>query len=141
MNMYDATDTRKEMSVMTLDNLNSINKYYGQNVTDPVVVSRLAEMYLISAEAQGLQRGLSRLNDLRRRRGLANIYPASEARFMDAILDERRKEFLGENHRWYDLVRTGKAVEVLGIQSYQTLLPIPQSERAVNENLTQNDGY
>ncbi len=142
MTMYDDNDTRKEISITTLDNLNFINKYpSGQVGTDPVVISRLGEMYLISAEAQGLQNGLARLNDLRQKRGLAKVYPASEGRFIDAILEERRKELLCENHRWYDLVRTGKAVTVLGIQSHQTLLPVPARERSVNKNLSQNDGY
>lgn len=142
MTLYDDGDLRKEISITTLDNLDFINKYpSGQTGTDPMVISRLAEMYLISAEAQGVEKGLSRLNELRNRRGLANIYPSSEAKFIDALLEERRRELLCENHRWYDLVRLGKAVEVLGIQPYQTLMPVPASERSANKNLTQNDGY
>ena len=142
MNMYADTDTRKEISITTMDNLNFINKYpSGQKGTDPVVVSRLGEMYLISAEAQGLANGLGRLNELRAQRGLPAVYPSTEAAFIDAVLDERRLELLCEGHRWYDLVRTGKAVEKLKILEYQTLMPIPEAERQVNRNLTQNDGY
>ncbi len=142
MTMYSDTDTRKEISVTTLGGLNFINKYpSGQTGTDPVIISRLAEMYLISAEAQGLVKGLPRLNELRAYRGLSPVYPSSEAKYMDSILEERRLELLCEGHRWYDLVRTGKAVERLGIQNYQTKMPIPASEREVNENLTQNEGY
>lgn len=142
MTMYDAGDLRKEVSITTLDNLNFINKYpSGQKGTDPVVVSRLAEMYLISAEAQGVANGLDRLNELRQARGLGKVLPGTEAEFIEAILAERRKEFLCEGHRWYDLVRTGKAVEKLGIQQYQTLMPIPEQERQANRNLTQNTGY
>lgn len=142
MTMYDAGDLRKEVSITTLDNLNFINKYpSGQKGTDPVVVSRLAEMYLISAEAQGVANGLDRLNELRQARGLGKVFPGTEAEFIEAILTERRKEFLCEGHRWYDLVRTGKAVEKLGIQQYQTLMPIPEQERQANRNLTQNTGY
>lgn len=142
MTMYDAGDLRKEVSITTLDNLNFINKYpSGQKGTDPVVVSRLAEMYLISAEAQGVANGLDRLNELRQARGLGKVLPGTEAEFIEAILTERRKEFLCEGHRWYDLVRTGKAVEKLGIQQYQTLMPIPEQERQANRNLTQNTGY
>ena len=142
MTMYEDTDLRKEISITTLDNLNFINKYpSGQKGTDPVVISRLAEMYLISAEAQGVEKGLGRLNELRQARGLNKVLPGTEAEFVEAILTERRKEFLCEGHRWYDLVRTGKAVEKLGIESYQTLMPIPAAERQANKNLSQNNGY
>ena len=142
MTMYADSDTRKEVSITTMDNLNFINKYpSGQKGTDPVVVSRLGEMYLISAEAQGLERGLSRLNELRAFRGLSPVYPGTEAAFIDAVLDERRLELLCEGHRWYDLVRLGKAVEELGILNHQTLMPIPEKERQANRNLTQNEGY
>jgi hypothetical protein len=142
MTMYEDNDLRKDISITTLDNLNFLNKYpSGQKGTDPVIISRLAEMYLISAEAQGVANGLARLNELRQARGLTKVLPGTEAEFIEAILDERRKEFLCENHRWYDLVRTGKAVEKLGIQQYQTLMPIPAAERQANRNLTQNPGY
>lgn len=67
MTMYADNDLRKEVSITTLDNLNFVNKYpSGQTGSDPVVISRLAEMYLISAEAQGLNGGLDRLNELRK---------------------------------------------------------------------------
>lgn len=142
MNMFADSDSRKEVSITTMDNLNFMNKYpSGQKGTDPVVISRLGEMYLISAEAQGLEKGLPRLNELRAYRGLPAVYPGTEAAFIDAILDERRHELLCEGHRWYDLVRLGKAVEVLGILEHQTLMPIPESERQANRNLTQNKGY
>lgn len=142
MEMYAENDKRRDISVMTLDNLNSINKYpSGQTGTDPVIISRISELYLISAEAQGVEKGLPRLNQLRQARGLNPIYPGTEAEFIDALLKERRLELLCEGHRWYDLVRHGKAVATLGILDYQTLLPIPTSERQANGNLSQNDGY
>lgn len=142
MTMYADSDTRKDISITTMDNLNFINKYpSGQKGTDPVVISRLGEMYLISAEAQGLSKGLARLNELRAFRGLPAVYPGTEAAFIDAVLEERRLELLCEGHRWYDLVRLGKAVEKLGILPHQTLMPVPEKERQSNGNLTQNDGY
>ena len=142
MDMYAENDNRRDISVMTLDNLNSINKYpSGQTGTDPVIISRISELYLISAEAQGVEKGLPRLNQLRQARGLNPIYPGTESEFIDALLKERRLELLCEGHRWYDLVRHGKAVSTLGILEYQTLLPIPTSERQANGNLSQNDGY
>lgn len=142
MTLFDGVDNRKDITVTTLDGLNFINKYpSGQTGTDPVIISRLAEMYLISAEARGLSTGLARLNDLREARGLAPIYPSTETAFEEALAQERRKEFVGEGHRWYDLVRTGKAEVVLGIQPYQTLLPLPEKELQNNKLLEQNPKY
>ncbi len=143
MNMYADTDKRKDVSITTLDNLNFINKYpSGQKGTDPVIISRLGEMYLISAEAQGLAGGLARLNELRAFRGLPAVYPATESEFIDAVLNERRLELLCEGHRWYDLVRLGKAVNELGILEHQVLMPVPEKEIQANGNLKpQNVGY
>jgi hypothetical protein len=58
-----------------------------------------------------------------------------------AIEHERRVELAMEGDRWPDLVRLGTAAAVLGIPGFQTLWPIPQSERAVAPGLTQNPGY
>ncbi len=144
MTLFEEGDLRKEISVTVLDNLNFLNKYpSGQVGTDPVIISRLAEMYLISAEAKGLAGGgLERLNQLRAKRGLQAADPTNDRAFLEAILLERRKELLGENHAWYDYVRTGTAVEKLGIQPYQTLLPLPENEMQNNELLKpQNPNY
>lgn len=141
MNMYAANDNRKAYSVDTYSGLNVINKYpSGQTGTDPVVVVRLAEMYLISAEARGLA-GLSRLNELRAARGLEAVNPSTEEQYLDLILEERRREFLAEGHYWYDLVRTGKAIEKLNLQPKQVRLPIPESELVLNELMEQNPDY
>lgn len=142
MNMYVPEDKRKAISVDVVAGNNVINKYpAGQGGRDPVIVSRLAEMYLISAEAKGRATGLSRLNELRAFRGLPAIFPATDADFLDAILAERRLELLAENFMYVDLIRTGKAKSVLGILDYQLLLPIPNTELRVNPSLTQNPGY
>ncbi|RPE14302.1 RagB/SusD family nutrient uptake outer membrane protein [Chitinophaga lutea] len=141
MDLFTATDKRTAISIDTYQGLRVINKYpSGQSGTDPIVVIRLAEMYLISAEARGLA-GLSRLNELRAERGLAAISPADENAYLDAVLLERRKEFLGEGYRWYDLVRTGKAVSELGLATREVKYPIPMNELALNSLLKQNDDY
>ena len=143
MTLFEDGDDRKDITVTTLDGLNFINKYpSGQTGTDPFIVSRLAEMYLISAEAKGVSLGLGRLNELRNKRGLASIYPMTENAFQDAVMLERRREFVAENVRFTDLVRTGRAVTELGIQPYQQLLPIPESELQNNALLKpQNPNY
>lgn len=141
MDMFTADDKRTAMSVETFSGLRIINKYpSGQSGTDPIVIVRLGEMYLISAEAQGLA-GLDRLNELRAFRGLGPVNPVGEAAYLDAVLLERRKELLGEGHRWYDLVRTGKAVSELGILEREVKYPLPMNELALNTNLDQNDDY
>ncbi|MDQ8054320.1 MAG: RagB/SusD family nutrient uptake outer membrane protein [Pedobacter sp.] len=142
MNMYSSDDKRKAISVDVVAGNNVINKYpSGQGGRDPVIISRLAEMYLISAEAKGRSAGLSRLNELRAFRGLTPVFPATDAEFIDAIINERRLELLAENFMYVDLIRTGRAKSVLGILDYQLLLPIPNTELRVNTNLTQNPGY
>lgn len=136
------TDNRKDISIINVQGSFCVNKYpSGQTGRDPVIISRIAEMYLISAEAQGMQAGLSRLNELRNYRGLASVNPTSEKDFITAILNERRIELLAENHMYHDLVRTGRATTDLGILPYQTLLPIPGKELLLNSNLVPNPGY
>lgn len=142
MNLFSAEDKRKAMSVDTYQGLNVINKYpSGQSGTDPLVIVRLAEMYLVSAEAKGLQGGLARLNELRVKRGLTAINPGSDGDYLNAVLLERRRELLGEGFRWYDLVRLNKAEADLGIAPREVKFPLPMNELALNKLLEQNDLY
>lgn len=142
MKLYEDADNRKAMSIDSSTGNDVINKYSGgQGVRDPFNISRLAEMYLISAEAQGRIAGIERLNDLRKARGLQAIYPATDEDYMNAILLERKKEFLAEGFMYYDLVRTHKAIEILGLLPHQQLLPIPNTELILNSNFTPNPGY
>ncbi len=142
MNMYELGDKRKAISIIKVDGDDCINKYpSGQTGTDPFIVSRLAEMYLISAEAQGIS-GLNRLNELRRFRGLGDLSPAptTDEAYIDAILLERRRELLCEGFSYYDMVRTGRSEE-LGLLEHQKRLPIPGKELTLNPNLEPNPGY
>jgi hypothetical protein len=143
MTMYDGTnDNRKAISIDAVGGNNCINKYpSGQAGKDPVIISRIAEMYLISAESKGRIEGVDRLNELRTFRGLDAIYPGSDKEYEEAILLERRKELLGECFAYYDYVRMGYAVQKLGLLNYQTLLPIPGKELQLNPNLIPNPGY
>ncbi|PTX18920.1 SusD-like starch-binding protein associating with outer membrane [Pontibacter mucosus] len=141
MNLFSAEDKRRTASIDTYADLEVINKYpSGQAGTDPIVISRLAEMYLISAEAQGLE-GLPRLNELRRARGLDVVQSGSEAEYLELVLLERRRELLAEGFRWYDLVRLGRAQEEIGLSKAQLKLPIPARELFLNSLLNQNPGY
>jgi len=141
MALYSTDDKRKAISIDTYSGLDVINKYpSGQAGTDPLIVTRLAEMYLISAEAQGLS-GLNRLNELRTFRGLANVNPANEEEYLNAVLLERRKELLAEGFRWYDLVRLNRAKQEINISDAQLKLPLPTRELFLNDLLEQNTGY
>ncbi len=123
-----------------------VNKYQDiSSGSDNVVVLRLGEMYLIRSEAlfngaTGTSTALDDINTLRDRASLAGLPgPLS----LDDILNERRKELAFEGHRWYDLTRNNKGVEVLQnvTTTDQYLWPIPQAERDVNPNMNQNPGY
>lgn len=126
-----------------------------------IIVLRYADVLLMASEAlneiqYGSTEALNYLNDVRKR-SHATLYTYQELsdqeKFREAVAKERRLEFAFENSRWFDLVRTGKAVETLNqnnggsvlkvnIDEHQTLFPIPQAEiDASGSKLTQNKGY
>ncbi|GAA4397141.1 RagB/SusD family nutrient uptake outer membrane protein [Nibrella viscosa] len=126
-----------------------------------VFVIRLAEVYLIAAEAQmklgNLQAAADYINVLRTRAAkpgkvaAMQILPAQVT--IDFILDERARELAGEQLRWFDLKRTGKLLErirayapdnAVNLQDYHVLRPIPQTQLDAVTNkaeFTQNQGY
>lgn len=143
MALFEDGDKRKAISIDTYSGNDVINKYpSGQTSSDPIILYRLAEQYLISAEAKGLAGGgLARLNELRVARGVPALQGIqTEEEFLNAVLLERRRELLAEGFRYYDMVRTGKGSEI-GLLPFQVLLPIPGKELLINENLTPNPGY
>jgi hypothetical protein len=109
-------------------------------------VIRLAEMYLIRAEAKAQLNdytgALEDLNVIRSRAGVPDFSSLSKVDILKAIEDENSIEFAFEAHRWFDLVRTRRAGEVLGItnQNYW-LFPIPLSDVLSDPDVTQNPGY
>lgn len=139
MNIFSVDDKRKAISIDTQDANDVINKFAGGEVdTDPIIICRLGEMYLISAEGKGLNGGLARLNELRSFRGLGPVSASSESEFIDLILAERRLELLAEGFRWFDLVRTGRLESTLGFERKYNRLPIPSREISLNKLLRQN---
>ena len=117
-----------------------------------IVLFRLAEMYLIRAEAR-VQQGklapaVADLNVLRTRAKVGAIAVAAQADLLLTIERERAYELAFEGHRWYDLVRTGRAQAVMSAfstnwNSRYELWPIPQGEIQQNPTLRgqQNPGY
>jgi starch-binding outer membrane protein, SusD/RagB family len=119
--------------------------------TEYHIICRLAEQYLIRAEARTnlnkLTEARSDLNMIRSRAGLPASSASTQATLLQAIEQERRVELFAENsHRWLDLKRTNRSNAVIGPlksgwQPTDILFPIPQSERNRNSNLSQNLGY
>lgn len=124
------------------------NLYYRSPATDPAYLIRIAELYLIRAEARAQQNtnlsgAIGDLNAIRNRAGLAPTTAVSQGDVLLAIENERRIEFAFEPHRWFDLVRTGRAAAVLGVTDpNKYVFPFPVNEVVLSKGLlSQNPGY
>lgn len=136
------------------------NKY--RNISSPspqnYIFLRLADIILLKAEAlneKGDVEGAADLVDqIRVRVELSGTPATTQAEMRLAIEKERRLELAFEGHRWFDLKRTGRALEVMSnvkgpdgesmgyqVNENKLLWPIPQSELDNNGNLVQNPGY
>lgn len=128
-----------------------------QNASN-VPVIRIAELYLIRAEARAntgnIAGGLEDLNIIRNRAGLGNASASSPEELVDLVLDERKFEFVAEGHRFFDMTRTSRAIDVFrnlprttGASTYSIedrnrfIMPIPNSEIFTNPNMIQNEAY
>lgn len=162
---FDSTDMRR-ISWVNSKTINGTKYYYpykykigpsqavpNGNYTEYYMVLRLAEQYLVRAEAKAEQSdftgAIADINVIRQRAGLAAIpNNLSKDLVMEAIVKERRIELFTEwGHRWMDLKRWHKADTVLSAakgnnwQTNDQLYPIPHSEILTDPNLTQNPGY
>jgi hypothetical protein len=121
-------------------------------------VLRYADVLLMAAEAlnesnQGPSaEAYEYVNQVRRRArtnpdALPDLGGLDYASFRDKVLEERGRELYLEGHRWFDLSRTGKLLEVLrakvnpNVQAYQARFPLPLREISINSQLEQNEGY
>lgn len=148
--------TKKISPELGTDNTTSINR----------IVLRMADVHLMMAEVLNETNGamedvLGNLNAVRERGGLPKYLTTdfgSKGEILDAILNERRIELSFEDLRWFDLLRTGKAIEVMNkkntggnnpdaasahpytsIDQSHLLYPIPQAQvDASGGVLTQN---
>ena len=172
MDSYAPEDVRDDMAILKSfvdENENTINdpqfvKFLDLNnlpadrfnwgINFPIL--RFTDVLLMKAEAL-LQTGGSQtdidkiVNDVRTRAGLG---PVSDVN-LDMLLEERRREFVAEGLRWHDLVRTGKALEVMNawrlendvpqveqVEANDIIYPIHQTQLEVKDGLyEQNPGY
>lgn len=134
-------------------------KYYSTKYSDlatgsdRVIMLRTAEMYFIRAEANYQLDSLANqpeiladINAIRSRAGLQPIISGNITSLRDLIEREKQIEFAFEGKRWFDLIRTKRAIDLVPsvTQPYQMLFPIPLSEILANPHIgfeDQNDGY
>jgi hypothetical protein len=161
VDLYDTSDAR--LKVFKTDPLLAgayapyrMNKYPDVNGYDNIKVIRLAEIYLIRAEARanigtniaGAQQDL----DIVRNRALPSALPTTETgqALKDKIMLERRLELCFEGQRLWDLMRKKKDIiryQCTAVKCQipygdgSNVLPIPQVETDTNPNISQNPGY
>ncbi|HUB60873.1 MAG TPA: RagB/SusD family nutrient uptake outer membrane protein [Puia sp.] len=132
----------------------------GYNSPDNEILIRLADIILLKAEALN-QTGqtaaaIPLINQIRARVDLPPTTASSPSDVAMAILNERRLELALEGWRWTDLLRFGTQYTITlmnsqvgptgtplnyNVTANKLLFPIPQSERDLDVNLTQNPGY
>lgn len=153
VNSYEPADKRRALYLYQNNpNLNLFVYYvtkFPAEANHAYPVLRLSEMHLIAAEADARMDiiDVTGYNEVRMARGAgtkANSDFATAQDFIDEIEKERRREFVGEALRWQDMRRYGKAVPYLESKlrpAGNVLLPIPEKERFLNPNISQNDDY
>ena len=170
-NSYTDGDLRKDYTIWTNGErvgqsdivfqepgINKLISHAIENPDQPVQQSginsfpilRYSDVLLMYAEAINESEGPSvaaynAVNLVRNRAGLENLPEGlSREDFKDAILEERKLEFVCEGHRWFDLKRTGRLSQELsefGFESNNEVFPIPQNVIDANEQIMQNPGY
>ncbi|SFD30590.1 RagB/SusD family nutrient uptake outer membrane protein [Spirosoma endophyticum] len=167
---YETGDARKAVSVndsvLLIGGKKSYSRYGLKFVdfkaVDPgdgsisFTILRYADLLLMYAEVLNEQGkaadALPYINQVRQRAKLPALAGLAQADLRLALERERRVEFLYEGHRWFDLIRTGRAQTVLNahyasqklnfsVQDFELLFPIPQAEIDLNPKLKQNNGY
>jgi len=138
------------------DNGWSVAKYgTADQDNNNVMFFRLGEIYLIRAEARaqlnnvtGDNSAQTDINVLRKRAKAPTITAVTKTQMIQIIENERLYELAFEGHRWYDLVRTGRASAVMSVfspnwQDKYEVWPVPQREIQNNPALVgnQNPGY
>lgn len=167
---YEIGDLRKAVSVsdsVPLLNGEYENYIWGKKFVDFTVgvygdgginwtCLRYADVLLMYAETLNelgqTDNALTYLNMVRERAGLDPLTGLNKEECIIALEKERRVEFLYEGHRWFDLIRTGRFKTVMNayfakigynyqVEDHKLLLPIPERETNIDDDLKQNPGY
>ena len=130
--------------------------YQNNDASNNYPVIRYADVILMYAEAlnqNGKTAEACKYLNMTRRRGFGyqttetspvDLQTTDKAQFALMVEQERRVGLAFETHRWFDLIRTGRAVEVMRSKGFSLnetnlICPIPQKQIDVNPKLTQND--
>jgi tetratricopeptide (TPR) repeat protein len=175
-NEYEAEDRRRAVTFVTQVNgpngTTTIRPYiqkYWDRVAEPTAngtandfpVIRYADVLLIYAEASNelgntgiahqyinMVRKRARFNGTAYTNAVPDYVGLSKEQMREAIIKERRLEFVAEGQRWFDLARTGTLEAKVPLAkpgvtpaAKHYLFPIPQREIDLNPNLEQNNGY
>lgn len=165
INSFDSSDLRKSNWVgsVTPSSPGNVTYFYpykykagvGSPLTEYTMILRLAEQYLIRAEARAQLGNLTGaqedINAIRSRAGLINTTAGDKDSLLTEIMNERKLELFTEwGHRWLDLKRTNNVDPIMSTVSQQKggswnsnwqWYPIPINELKFNLNLKQNLGY
>lgn len=163
VNSFEIGDKRKtkwvDSTILSNNTYYFASKYKSDSLNAPITeyntVLRLAEQYLIRAEARAQQNNLvgalADLNIIRQRAWLEKSVATSKDLLLTAIYHERRVELFTEwGHRWLDLKRAKLINAVMSVitplkggtwSSNWQFFPIPSSEIIADTNLSQNEGY
>lgn len=146
-NAFEAGDIRKPINFTVTGPGVPANKTLKYSQVSPgidnVMMFRLAEMYLIRAEARAQQNNLAGalqdLNAIRGRAGLAPSLAVTQADIIAAVIQEKRVELAHEGQRFFDLRRVNQTGIV---QTFRNLFPIPQAEILNSKGVVlQNPSY
>jgi hypothetical protein len=156
LDLYGDDDVRGQL-ITTFENDTVSTKYRSSNnIESNIPMIRLAEMYLIRAEASARVgeeiQARSDLDAIRKRANPQASFPNySGQELIDQILKEKRKELALEGHLFFDLKRLGRDIvrtdcnatknQNLEYPNPNLVMPIPKDEMDYNENMTQNEGY
>lgn len=152
----DKGGDRKSLVKQIADGSWETVEYGKQDGTSSIFILRIAEQYLIRAEARArkpkpdLQGAVADLNKIRGRAHVP-LFSYSVTTTANAVLlaieNERRYELAFEGHRFSDIVRTGRAAAVFGAlnpllkDTNRWVFPIPESAIQADPALVQNPGY
>jgi len=143
---HEMGDVRRDVNFTPSNPTAKTRKFTRVAGEDNVQLIRLAEMYLIRAEAAArLNKGsaaLADMNIIRRRAGLTDFTSTDATAILNAIEKERRLELAHEGFRWFDLRRLNKIATAGITQEFRALWPIPQREIDTSAKvIAQNTGY